>query len=444
VLARLVALVAASAILVGLFATLAASIDEPADPGTSAHVAQRGGTLPTLALGAASVDLTAFDGLDLLQAIGTVDRATLIGFADAHPEAIDGLLDEQPPAAVVTSWWAGVEPRQRRVVIAALPGLVGNLDGIPFAVRDAANRQYLAHLIDGLGDELDEASGRTARAAATTQLAMLNEVALALGDPGDSPVRSLIAVDDTWPGRAVVALGDLDTADYVSYLVPGMFFTVQGQIVDWTEIALDIHRDKTALIADGLSPGDAPTTATVAWMGYETPNLFTVGTLDQAEEGAAQLESTVAGLRATRGDDQPHVSLITHSYGSTAASIALARGGLDIDALAIAGSPGVSVDRVEGLGLTGDAVFVAEAAWDPVVDSAFHGVDPGSDGFGAVVMNVSGGHDDVTGGELEASTGHLGYFARQSESMRNFALIGLGRGDLVSGGEGRHLLASGR
>lgn len=444
-LPRLVALIAASAILIGMISTLAASIGEPDDGGISAasiayNVDLQG--LPTLSeLDAESADdIAARTGLDLLQRLGGTDQVTLERLAAGYPEVVAALLDDQPPAAIVTRWWAGIDPSQRRVLIDAIPGLVGNLEGVPFAVRDAANREHLARLIEGLGADLAAKQGRTERAAATTQLAMLSEIALALGERDTVPPRSLIAVDDTWPGRAVVALGDLDTADYVSYLVPGMFFTVQGQIVDWTEIALDIQRDKAAVIAVA---GSASTIATVAWMNYETPNLFTVGTLVQAEEGAKQLESTVAGLRAVRGAEQPHVSLVTHSYGSTAASIALARGLLDIDAIAIAGSPGVSVDRVDELGLAGGAVFVAEAAWDPVVDSAFHGVDPGSEAFGAVIMGVGGGVDAITGDVLTASTGHLGYFKRHSESMRNFALIGLGLGELVTRGDGRQLLASG-
>jgi hypothetical protein len=449
VLPRLVALIAASAILLGLASTIAASLDEPSAPATAStaidyNVQLEG--LPTLSPDVAVTpdELSRLAGLDLLQMLGQTDAVTLQRLVTEHPEAVEAVLDSPPPAPLVAQWWAGVAPPHRHGLISAAPRLMGNLEGVPYSIRDTANREYLARTIDAFESEVQGTGGRTAQTVATTQLAMLRQIGLALGDPTSIPARSLVAVDETWPGRAVVALGDLDEADYVSYLVPGMFFTVQGQIVDWTEIALDVHRDKASIVRSAAiqASGAQPSFATVAWMGYETPDLFTVGTLDRAREGSKQLDATVAGLRAVRAAHEPHVSLITHSYGSTAASLSLARGTLDIDAIAIAGSPGVGVDSVADFGLAPGSVFVAEAAWDPVVDTAFHGVDPGGSDFGAVMMGVGGGVDDVTGETLTEATGHLGYFARGSESMRNFALIGLGLGDLVTGREGRHLLAA--
>ncbi|MCW4384812.1 alpha/beta hydrolase family protein [Salinibacterium sp. SYSU T00001] len=450
-LLRLVALIAASAILLGLASTIAASIDEPPEASVTAvqidyDVATEG--LPTLSADAPQnpEELAALSGLELLEALARTDVVTLQRFAATYSGEIVDELASPPPADGVVAWWSQLEEQQRDTLVGSLPRLVGNLEGVPYAARDVANRAYLRQAIETATSEAERGDGgRTAHTAAETQLAMLREIEAALGGPGAIPARSLIAVDDSWPGKAVVALGDLDTADYVSYLVPGMFFTVQGQIVDWTEIALDIHRDELALLHSevaGLTYESS--VATVAWMGYETPNLFTVGMLDQAREGSERLEETVAGLRSARAADPPHVSLIAHSYGSTAASLALARGALEIDAIAIVGSPGVGVQRAADFGMDRGSVFVAEASWDPVVDTAFHGADPGSAEFGAVIMGVAGGIDDVVGDTLGAVTGHLGYFEHGSESMRNFALIGLGRGDLVTGSSGRHLMAVGR
>src|SRR5690606_42101369 len=46
------------------------------------------------------------------------------------------------------------------------------------------------------------------------------------------------------------------------------------------------------------------------------------------------------GLRAARGVDQPFVSVLAHSYGSTAALLSLAEDDVSVDALAVVGSPG--------------------------------------------------------------------------------------------------------
>src|SRR5690606_21277151 len=171
--------------------------------------------------------------------------------------------------------------------------------GMPYAVRDTANRAFLQSSLRQLEVDVASTTGRSARHEAESRLSMLREIEKALGPRQAAPMRSLIAVDDAWPGRAVVALGDLDVADFVSYLVPGLFFTVEGQIVDWTEIALDIHRDKAGIVRDVSDDASvvAASFATVAWMGYETPDIFTVGTLEKAREGAEQLDATVAGLR---------------------------------------------------------------------------------------------------------------------------------------------------
>ncbi|WP_159078184.1 alpha/beta hydrolase [Salinibacterium hongtaonis] len=458
-LPRLVAIVASSALVLGLAGAIVATPrPSPTASTTAASISYRAASsrLPTLSPAGQLAGLGALDGLALLDGVAHLDRLALGDFATRYASTLSALGENPPESTEVVRWWSQLAQQKRHDLVALVPGLVGNLDGVPYDVRDAANRAYLEITISQIEAGLASAGGTAARAADEARLDMLREVRLALGEQGQIPSRHLLAVDVAWPGQAVVALGDVAEADYVSFLVPGMFFTVQGQIVDWTEIALDIHRDKMSLVANPLSAGpilassdsqstseshvagtemsssttdppSASSIATVAWMGYETPNIFTVGALDLAHDGADALSATVDGLRAVRGDRQPKVSLITHSYGSTAASIALQRGTLDIDALAIVGSPGVAVDDVRGLGLADGAVFVGEASWDPVADIAFHGSDPGDPAFGAVQMDVGTGHDDVTGKTLGSAVGHLGYFAAGTKAMRSFALIGLGR-----------------
>ena len=145
-----------------------------------------------------------------------------------------------------------------------------------------------------------------------------------------------------------------------------------------------------------------------------------------------------------RGSQQPYLSVMAHSYGSTAVMMALERGDFQIDALAVVGSPGSSAQSVSALAVRGGNVYVGEANGDPVANTAFYGSDPGAPAFGAFRMGVSGGVDAVTGDPLSPSFWHIGYFERGSESMRNLALIGIDSGGLVMNDAGTTIAATGK
>ncbi|WP_165070126.1 alpha/beta hydrolase [Marisediminicola senii] len=372
----------------------------------------------------------------ILDELSAIPAARLSSFVSDNAAAISTILANPPTARAVSNWWKLMPAASRDALLDSAPELVGNLDGVPSSLRDTANRVFLADTIADLDRQLD-GLGRSERVEAEQRVHMLREIDEALDvAPGAAP-RSLLSVDTEWPGRAAVAIGDLETADYVGYLIPGMFFTVDGQIVDWTVIAQDLHDEQEGW-AERLGASDDTladaSIATVAWIGYQTPGIMDIISLDLATEGARHISGAVQGVQATRADD-PHVTLLTHSYGSTATLMSLADGGLDVDSLVIIGSPGSAAQSVSDLGLGKDDVFVGEAAWDPVVHTAFFGSDPGADSFGASTMSVGGGTDPITGRELTAASGHLGYFDAGSEAMRNMALVALDRGDLVTSGE---------
>ena len=105
-------------------------------------------------------------------------------------------------------------------------------------------------------------------------------------------------------------MGDLTTADYVSYMVPGMFFTIDGQVGDWADTATDLYREQVAWLKHFASTDpslEGKTVATVAWIGYETPHLLTVGSLDLAYQGAEYLTQDIEALQSLRGGTEPFV-----------------------------------------------------------------------------------------------------------------------------------------
>ncbi|MEY2849555.1 MAG: hypothetical protein RI885_2222 [Actinomycetota bacterium] len=408
-----------------------ASRDLTAGPGMSGP----GMSVPEPSLAVDSSLLPKLGRMALLSQLAVLPADAISSFMRDNRGAVSSLLAAPPTARAVASWWNVLPEPSRSSLALGAPQLVGNLDGVPADIRDTANRVFLDDEVDSLAEGLD-GLGRAERADSEKRLHMLREIQESLVTSDDEPERSLLSVDTQWPGRAAVVVGDLETADFVSFMVPGMFFTVDGQMVDWTVISQDLHAEQVEWV-ETLGRSDpqmrGATVATVSWIGYQTPGVLDIASLDLAKEGAVFLSNAVAGVQQTRVGDEPYLSLMTHSYGSTATMIALADGDVDVDSLVIIGSPGSAAQSVDELGMTEDTVFVGEAAWDPVVDTAFFGSDPGADSFGASAMDVSGGIDPITGVELTAATGHLGYFDAGTEAMRNMALVGLDRGDLVVG-----------
>lgn len=380
--------------------------------------------------------LPKLSGTTLLQQLVLQPGSDIAAFVSKNPKSVKALLAAPPRAVAVAGMWARMDPSEQSRLMGAAPELVGNLEGIPYSVRDAANRLYLKQQIALTRARIAVgAGGRAQNGQAQHHLEVLRQVQRALVTGKGQPVHQLLSLDPRGEVRAAVVVGDLDTADYVSYMVPGMFFTVQGQMYDWTVIAQDLYTQQVGWVSR-LGKTDAAmrgkTVATVAWIGYTTPDVLDIASLDQADEGAQLLGQTIDGVQAARTGHEPYVTLITHSYGSTAAMIELAKGGVEVDALAIVGSPGSAAQTAKALDVKQHNVYVGEAAWDPVVNTAFYGSDPGASSFGARDMSVAGGIDPITHKLLGAAVGHLGYFDPGSEAMRNFALIGLGRGDLVT------------
>jgi hypothetical protein len=373
----------------------------------------------------------------LLDQMSLLPSSEVASYVASHGSAVHRLLVSPPRATAVASWWSAKTPAEQQALAAKAPGIVGNLDGVPFAARDRANRVLLARSIATLKASIDSGAGRAKLVERRHHLDILNQVARTLASAAGQPRRQLVTLDTSGEVRAAVAVGDLASADYVSYLVPGMFFTVQGQMYDWTVIAQDLqtqqaHWLKTLSTADPSLAGK--TAATVAWIGYKTPGVLDIASLDRAKSGANYLGHAVQGIQAVRSGAEPYVTLVTHSYGSTTAMMELANGGMTVDALAIIGSPGAAAQSASALAVRNDNVFVGEAAWDPIVNTAFYGSDPGSSTFGARKMDVAGGTDAITHKTLAAAVGHLGYFDTGTAAMRNIALIGLDQGDLVTTG----------
>jgi hypothetical protein len=406
-------------------------IGNQVDPSSISHPV----SLSTFAVTRVSTpELKTLTGIPLLSALAVLPRTRIASFISRNPSVVTNLLASPPASREVSSLWQSLGHSAQNALAASAPRLVGNLDGFPAGVRNTANRAWVKQSMHSLGTKLSAIGGRAQSANARHELQMFGEVKTALRTSKSGPPKSLLSVDPSGQGTAAIVIGNIKTADYVTYMVPGMFFKVNGQIDDWTNDATDLYNQQVSWLKrlDSTKPGGAhKTVAVVAWMGYQTPDLTNIGALDLAYQGRDALARVVEGMQAERVGNQPYTTIVAHSYGSTAALMALTEYDFKVDALAVVGCPGSAAQSVKDLHVRGGNMFVGSAAWDPVPNSAWFGSDPASPSYGAKTMAVGGGTDAITHKKLGGSIGHNEYFDAGSESLRNMALIGINEGKLV-------------
>lgn len=371
----------------------------------------------------------------LLENLSRASLSRINELVSANPASVGKLLVSPPDARTTQSWWDSVSSTRQHALIDDAPTLIGNLDGIPFPARAKANAVQLHRQVSSTEKALQGVVGKGVRSALETKLATMKTVEAALKPTPGGPKRSLWILDDTTGDlRAAIVVGNLDTAHFVSYLVPGMYMSVSEQLQAWTTTAQEQYESQKSWLkrtAD-LRPAGSPTgVATVAWIGYDTPELMNIAGLTLANEGSDYLQHSIAGLQADRSKNPPYITVMAHSYGSTAALMALQTGAVQVNALALLGSPGSTAQSAADLDVKDGNVYVGQATMDPIVHSAFFGSDPGSASYGAHLMGVGGGIDPIDHHKLSGSVGHNEYFQPGSESMRNLALIGIGMGRLV-------------
>jgi pimeloyl-ACP methyl ester carboxylesterase len=334
----------------------------------------------------------------------------------------------------VSAFWDTLSSATRTKLVESAPRLVGGLDGFPASVRNVSNRSWVSSSIDALKAKMGTVAGRALAESDQQTLHMLTRVDAALKPTKNGPARTLLSVDPSGEGKAVIVLGNLQTADYVTYMVPGMFFTVDGQLSAWTGDAADLYKQQNAWLhrLAKVDPSAAhKTVAVVAWLGYQTPDLTNIGSLALADQARDALAHDVEAMQAMRPDNEPYTTIVAHSYGSTAALMALTQYDFRVNALVLVGTPGSAAQSAKDLHVDNTNVWVGSAAWDPVPTSAFFGSDPSSPSYGAHKMGVNGGRDIITGKPLAQSLGHNEYFDPNTESIRNMALIAIDQSKLV-------------
>jgi pimeloyl-ACP methyl ester carboxylesterase len=306
-------------------------------------------------------------------------------------------------------FFASLSDQQRGGLARRYALAVGNMNGAPVELRYRANRIALAQARKvELGRTHDNRLTPEGRQDAKRRMHRFE----AMMEPG----RHILAFDPEGTGRAAEVFGDLDKAERISVVVPG---------VDTDLLTFQRTRRKysapvgmaQSLYAAERTASPSTRTAVIAWADYTAPGGLGIesATAMRAKEGAVRLTALLGGLPG----GSP-VSLFCHSYGSVLCGLAAHTLPDRVADIAVAGSPGMRVRKASELHTTAE-VWSMRDADDWVQDVPYlelgglgHGEDPVSAAFGARVLSA---HD---------AEGHSGYFEPGTDSVRNFAEIGVG------------------
>ncbi|CAL9446213.1 hypothetical protein SUDANB176_02346 [Streptomyces sp. enrichment culture] len=325
------------------------------------------------------------------------------------------LPDPRSAPARLARFFASLTEGQRTALARRYPLAVGNMNGAPVALRYRANRIALGKAREV---ELERVHDGRLTPAGQRQAARRTDRFEALMRPG----RHILAFDPSGPGRVAEVFGDLRTAERVSVVVPG----VDTDLLTFQRT----HRRYAAPVgmARSLYAAERETdpttrTAVIAWADYTAPSGLGMdaATAMRAEDGAVRLNAMLRGLPG-----KAPVSLFCHSYGSVVCGLAAPALPGRVADIAVAGSPGMRVERASQLH-TSARVWAMRDADDWIGDVPYlelgglgHGADPVAAGFGARVLSA------------REAEGHSGYFVPGTDSLRNFAEIGVGAYRAVS------------
>jgi hypothetical protein len=410
--------------------------------------------------------------------LSVTDPTAARDWLDAHPEfaATVGLIDP----AVAARLWQGMASESTRApadgggerwatgplaqLFDIAPFTIGNLNGVLAKHRDEFNRETLRQTLDD-----PEATEDQRAAAEQTQKALDR----ALNASPEGTVVQLVAFEVPADGgerdmRAAISVGDLDTAQYVGVMLPGMDSSVAVSIRGLVGNAINMQDAHVRL-------DDAAATATVVWMGFESPGANPVSSEflardDLAQEGAPPLVRFLRGVDAM--NPSAETTIHAYSYSTRLATYALSAGpygGGVVDHLVLYGSPGVaeSVRTVDDLvGVPPGEVYSTKSIGDQlrlpnadILQVQVYGAlmvtsgDAGQAGLaelGEAMSDVSvdnadpndtsfwGGHDSnvfvsdgVLGHAADKTPNSDGYWSPGADSIRDGALITAGRGDEV-------------
>lgn len=319
------------------------------------------------------------------------------------------LPDPDDSPGRLARFFAALTAQERIDLAGRYPLAVGNMNGAPVELRYRANRIALG---EARKVELKRMHDTRLTPAGQQEAGKRMHRFVSLMTEG----RHILAFDPDGSGRIAEVFGSLRRAERVSVVVPGVDTDVLTFQRTSRRYSAPVGMAK-ALYKAERAASPSTRTAVIAWADYTAPAGLGIdsATAMRAEDGALRLNALV---RALPGSSP--VSLFCHSYGSVVCGVAAHTLPDRVADIAVAGSPGMRVTNASHL-RTSAHVWAMRDADDWIQDVPYmevgglgHGADPVSSAFGARVLSAQG------------ADGHSGYFEPGTESLLNFAEIGIG------------------
>ncbi|MFI2199817.1 alpha/beta hydrolase [Streptomyces sp. NPDC020192] len=325
------------------------------------------------------------------------------------------LPDPESDPALLTRFFTSLTAEEQARLAHRYPLAVGNMNGAPVPLRYEANRIALeqARRVEKkrMHDNRLSAAGHQDAGRRMHRYESLL-----------TPGRQILAFDPEGSGRIAEVFGNLNQAQRISVVVPGVdtdLLTFQKTNRQYTAPVGMAQ----ALYAAEHTASPTTRTAVIAWADYTSPDGLGVDAATglRAAEGSLRLNALLDALPGTAP-----VAVICHSYGSVVCGVAAHAMPRRVSDIAVAASPGMRVSRASHL-RTGAQVWAMRDATDWIQDVPYlelgglgHGADPVSSAFGARVLSARDAH------------GHAGYFQPGTDSLRNLADVGVGAYDEVT------------
>jgi Alpha/beta hydrolase len=370
--------------------------------------------------------------------------------AQSKPERI-----QIPPPTTkpedVKRWWNSLSKDEQDQLIAQHPPELGNLKGIDTIPRDKVNQAVLNDDISRVESaasqhhvSVDEVTqhpeqyGLTPSAVTRYNNALQTKNGLATdSDGGKNPVFLQTYDPEAFEGRGreAIAIGNPDTADNTTVLVPGTGSSVRDGYLT--------HRDGRNVYDEAQRADPGKTNSVLVWMGYHAPDSALdpqIGQTSLARDGAGLLAGDVNALGVTHQTGSSHVTVMGHSYGSTTVADAAAGSGMHANDVVLVGCPGTDLAHsAADFHLSdGGHVYVGAASSDPISHLGVGqghlpgtgvtvglGDDPAVEGYGSTRFKAE------APGLTFPLKDHSSYFSRGNESLFSIGDIASGHGDAL-------------
>ncbi|WP_048726448.1 alpha/beta hydrolase [Kytococcus sedentarius] len=338
----------------------------------------------------------------------------------------------------VAKWWSSLSDAEKEQMIKDHPKEIGNLNGVDGTSRDKANRIVLPQALASEKKKLENLKQRYGAHPSRRErqqierveerIKALEQVDETLKKAGDDHIpRQLLSLETSGQRvLAAVAQGNVDTADHIGVVVPGLYSNVANNLQKYDD-------DATAMGENAQRYTNGGSVAMISYLGYEAPqDIAQVTDIGYAQKGADKLAGFLNGLDASRerGAGDAHITVAGHSYGSTTAGIALTKvnDGV-VDDLIQFGSPGSGVQDVSEFNLPRGHAWVSATDYKQDMVQGM-----GDDGRFGKNPDTMEGYNHLSGdvGEGDGSfypfSKHNGYFNRGSHALNDISRVIAGEG----------------